>query len=1447
LEAQSGTATLAEGVTSLLAELARVDVKLRVLDGDRIEVTAPVGRLSADLRGRIARHKPALIEWLARGRDASSDQFTLDPIVPDPSSVAQPFPPSDLQMSFLIGSREGLEYHVRPHQYLEVEFDGLDPARFEAAFNRAVQRQKANLVVVRDDMRLEMVRDPGPVRVPVTDLRGLPEEEVQAGIERVRGRMQRRELPLDRWPWLEAHICRYGPDRARLHYNNNNLFNDAVATSRFLASVLHYYEQPDTPLPELELSYRDCVLALAELEESPLGQASKTYWYERLAGWPEAPELPSAPGADPLRRSRLDRRELTLPAHLWSALKRRAGARGLTPTNTCYGVYAEVLAYWSGSRHFLINNMVTHRLPIHPQINEVMGNFSSLYPLEVDWRPVEPFSDRVRRLQGQVMADMQHVYWSGVKVLQALNQVRQTPGRAVCPYAIGSALFVGALDRPVYSLLETPQVVLDCEVWELRDGSLWLVWDVIEAMFPAGLMDAMFEACRAMLTRLAEDDAAWDLPAFDLLPAAQRDQRDTSNSPGPTPPPGLLHDCLAQQASRTPSTVAVVAEDRTLDYAALHRRAELLAQRLTGAGVVPGDLVAVVLPKGWEQAVAVFAILTAGAAYVPVDPGWPAERIRLLLREAAATAVLTTTALRETLNEIADVPVLSIDEMDPTAEVDGEAPVHAVPRRPQDLAYVIYTSGSTGRPKGAMLDHRGPMNTIADINRRFGIGPGDVVFGISSLCFDLSVYDLFGTAAAGATLVLPGPDQTDPSSWLELVDTHRVTVWNSVPALMELFVEAAVAAGASFPSLRTVLLSGDWIPVNLPERIRRIAPHARVISLGGATEASIWSICFPVDRPDPEWVSVPYGKPLANQTWYVLDETGRDAPTWVPGHLYIGGIGVALGYLGDPGRTAASFVDHPRTGERLYRTGDRGRYLPSGDIEFLGRSDLQVKINGFRVEPGEIEHALLAHPDVRQAVVVARASGSGRQLAAFVTGTGNGAGSGAGPDGAELREFLTGRLPGYLIPSYLTVLDRLPYTGNGKLDRRALESLGPQQTRVESGYTPARTAVETALVDIWQEVLAVTPIGVHDDFFVLGGQSFAALRVIGLVAERLGRRIPLGALLERRTIAGLAAVLDRPDTGWSPLVRLHDGDHRPDSAATTGPPLSGLHASTPRPWFLVHPAGGNVLCYRGLAEMLDGPCYGLQAPGPAAGLPALATVEDLAELYVEALLEVQPRGPYLLGGWSSGGVIAFEMAHRLEGRGHQVTRVVVIDSPAPVAPRALDEAGLLLWFLEDLDIGFDIGRVSAADAAALADGPLADRVARALALARASGARAGSPTSTAGGELDGAGLTSSYAVFRGVVQACNSYRPPTIAADLTVLRAKHGQVSEFADHPSDAPHWGWASLTTGATQTAQLPGTHYTLLTEQHVTAVADAIAGGSGQHGRSGGAAGRPEEGCSR
>jgi amino acid adenylation domain-containing protein len=1339
----------------LLMELAQAGVRLRLAADGQLAISAPRGGLPEALRAQLTEMKPVIVERLRQRRDSAAE--VLPTIVPDVANRHEPFPMSELQASFFIGQDEGMEFHVRPHHYHEEDHAGLDPLRYEAALNRVLHRQRHNLPVVTTDGRLQAPREFVPLRVRVHDLRGLPTDKAQAAVLATRGRMARQTLPLAHWPWICVEASLMPGGTGRLHVNNNNFFGDGFGTQRLFRLAKSLYDDPNQPLPELTLGYRDCVLALEGLEASPLGEASRHYWEARVPTLPGPPPLPRVPGEPTRVRSMLERRSIRLASEPWSRFKAHAQARGLTLSSALTAVYAEVVATWSGSRHFVLNHMATHRFAMHPEIREVLGNFASLYPLEVDWRDAAPFAVRARCLQDRLTEDMQHLYWSGNKVLQALNQSHKSMGRAPCPFVVGSGLFMSPWEETGYSCLETPQTLLDYQFWETTDNELLAVWDVIERQFPPGLIDAMQAAYERLLGDLADDASAWSRERSDLLPEAQRAQRAVLNCTDAPLPTGLLQQGLVAAAQSSAQACALVAADRAMGYGELRDAAAAVAHRLQSQGIGRGHRVAVLLDKGWQQVVAVHGVLAAGAAYVPIDPRWPRERIELLLRSVQASAVLD--AVEVNCHQRTDV---------------------ACDAQPGDLAYVIFTSGSTGQPKGVMIEHAAALNTVVDVNRRFGIGSGDVVYGISSLCFDLSVFDLFGSALAGATLVLPeAAEDPRPAAWLADLQRHRVTVWNSVPALMQLLVDAAEASDTRLPDLRLVMLSGDWIPVSLPARIRRIAPQARVVSLGGATEAAIWSIFHPADTLDPTALSVPYGKPLAWQTWHVLDELGHDAPTWVPGALYIGGAGLARGYWGDPAKTDAAFVPHPQTGERLYRTGDLGRYLPDGSLEFLGRADFQVKVQGYRVELGEIEAAMLQVLGVQAAAVIATSAAAGRQLAGFYVGE---------VDAAALRGSLLAKLPSYMVPSQLHCLAALPLTANGKLDRQALARAGNTPVDAARFHVPARNDVERRLAALWEEVLGVRAIGVTDDFFDLGGQSFAAVRLMTRIGHQFGRQLSFGALLEDRTIEALARRLER-HAAWSPLVPLHTQGEGP------------VHV-------FVHPAGGTVMCYRALAQRLQVPFYALQAQGLEPGQAVQPSIEAMASQYLTALHAAGMAAPLVLGGWSSGGLVAFEMARQIEARGDRVERVVMVDAPAPMQALEVTDATLLRWFLEDLDLGLDLGELP------LGHGNVHDELARVL------------PRLTvAAGELDGPQLGRVLDVFRTMVRAGRRYEPGAIDADILVLKAREMRVTEFADHPGvRAADWGWRRFANGRVTSIEVAGTHHDLLREERIERLVQAL-----------------------
>jgi amino acid adenylation domain-containing protein len=593
----------------------------------------------------------------------------------------------------------------------------------------------------------------------------------------------------------------------------------------------------------------------------------------------------------------------------------------------------------------------------------------------------------------------------------------------------------------------------------------------------------------------------------------------------------LLHTPFLRRADETPERPALICQDEQLSYGALERRANTVAAHLIAKGVRPGDRVIIALPPGCDRIACVLGTLVAGAVYVPVDKDQPDLRLAKIAAQCEPAAVLMDA--NTSCGWAENVPRIVVGDGLPSAQRVAPAA-----RADDDLAYIMFTSGTTGTPKGVAITHGAAWNTIADVNERWSVSAGDRALALSALTFDLSVYDVFGLLGAGGAIVIPdAAKRREPAEWLRLLRTHAVTIWNSVPALMGMMVEyLGSTVRADDTSLRLVMLSGDWIPVTLPDRVRSRFASPQIVALGGVTEASIWTTFFEVADVRPEWRSIPYGKALTNQTVVVLDSGLTPCAPGEVGEIYFGGAGLAREYWRDLERTRASFIETMAFG-RLYRCGDRGRLMESGDVEFLGRIDTQVKVGGHRVELGDTEAAMLEHPSVNAAVskvVVSETDPDDRFLAAFVVIK-----PGANIKVEEFRRFLSDRLPAYMVPARVEFLDSLPLTANGKIDRASLQF---------AALKPAQAPDADPLSRIAAETLRHPHIGASDSFFEWGAQSLTIARMIARIRDELRVELSLREVFGKPTVAGLRELIDQRGRPVADLRRV--SDHRPSERAS---------------------------------------------------------------------------------------------------------------------------------------------------------------------------------------------------------------------------------------------------------------------------------------------------------
>jgi amino acid adenylation domain-containing protein len=1193
------------------------------------------------------------------------------------------------------------------------------------------------------DLR-QRVHDEAAADLEVIDATAWTEEELR---DRVEAEAQR-PFDLECGPLVRMQLFTRSPEEHVSLLVLHHLVGDYWSLVVVLDEIRDVYQakrdgtRPALPPPSGH--YSDFVRWQRDLLAGREGERLWSYWESQLTGVPRVLDLPTDRPRSPLFSHRGGTVPLRIDAEVTRGLKALAGDAQVTTYSVLLAAFQVLLGRTCGQDDLIVGSPFAGRS--RPEFEGVVGDFMNMLPMRADLSGDPTFRAHLSRTSATVLDALQHQDYPFPLIVERLQITRdpaRTPlvqatftlERAQRPSEAGTMLLFlspSAGRRDLGGLRTAPfpfeqrTCLTDLElVLEEGVGTIDGVFRYNADLFDRATIERMAGHWHTLVAGIARDPDR-RLSELPWLTEAEQHQILGDWSRGadePVPPDLCLHHLVEQQAARTPDAVAVSAGDWSIRYGDLDAWAGRIADRLRRFGARRESLVALFLPRSPEMVAAILGTLKAGAAFVPLDPDAPPERLRVILDETRAVAILTSSRLVECLPR-SGAELIALDQPEPVshAEVARDAEgSDAEAARPEDLAYIIFTSGSTGRPNGVMIEHHAIVNTLLWRRRALEVRPDDRVLLAIPYVFDPSVSVTFSTLAAGAELVLADPgEERDPGGLLERIARQRVTVLTLPLAVLRLIMYGSFSE--SCRTLRWVACGGEPMPPDLPGRFFEVL-DVDLHNLYGPTEAAVeatWWTCRPGD-PHPV---IPIGRPIAGTRAYVLDRHGLPQPTGVAGELCIGGMGLARGYLNDAALTAERFLPDPfddRPGARLFRTGDRCRWLADGSLEFLGRLDQQVKVRGYRIELGEIEAALASAPEVHEAAVTLQGGEPGDQrIAAYVVPR-----NGDDPPAFErLHEHLRARLPGYMVPHTFVTLPALPRTATGKVDRAALPAPGVDRRRNGHPPEPPRTPLEEFMVELWEEVLSRDEVGVHDNFFELGGSSIQGAIVANHLQQKIGQRVSTIALFEAPTVAGLAGHLgttypevvrdlfgpaslpatDAVDDGL--ISRIDDardlsrlvvplqargvpsngeptcspnGDPicSPNGDPTGAPKLAGA------PLFLVHPPGGIVSCYQALAHHLghDQPLYGIRARGLYGEQEPPSRLEAMAREYVEAIRQFQPQGPYHLGGWSLGGVVALEMAQQLKRDGQDVGLLAFLDTTIPFGPanrqytEGLDESG----------------------------------------------------------------------------------------------------------------------------------------------------------------------------
>jgi amino acid adenylation domain-containing protein len=1306
----------------------------------------------------------------------------------------------------------------------------LNVAALEQSFNELVRRHESlrTTFTIVEGQPVQIINEPPPLRLEVLDLSHLPAAERESEAERQTHEEAQQPFDLEHGPLLRVRLLKLDETEHVLLLTIHHIVSDGWSMEIIVRELTELYdafvEDRPSPLPELPLQYVDFALWQREWLRGEVLEQQLAYWKQQLNGAPQVLSLPLDRPRPPARSHRSSDEIVVIPDEVVAALEQLSQHERATMFMTLLAAFKVLLARLSGQNDIVVGTPIAGRS--RTELENLIGFFVNMLVLRTDLSGDPTFRELVQRVRAVSLGAYKQQDFPFDKLVDELKVARDA---SLTPLFQVMFLYETMTDAGI-KLTGLQFTTARAENEESGKFDLTLVMMKGNEGLAGGLkynpdlFDSStikrFAACFENLLKGIAANPDSRISQFALLNAAERSQLlEDWNQTEVAFPARCTHQLFEDQVERTADATALVFEDQRLSYGELNRRANQLAHYLRRLGVGPEGLVGICVERSIEMVVGMLGVLKAGGAFVPIDPRNPQERIDYILADAGISILLTQQELfvgaarrgrpasESGLVGSAGRPQRAAPTNDSTTLIYLDSDWRHIEEMPDEnletnvtldnLAYAIYTSGSTGRPKGVLIPHRGLTNFTLAEPQLFDLSADSRVLQFTSFTFDVSILEIFKSFLNGATLVMARAESLLPvTPLLNILREQRITLLSGPPSVL------AILPSDDLPDLRTVISAGEACSAELAAAWSRNG--RRFVNGYGPTEITvIATYAGPLDgstRP-------PIGRPVANAQCYVLDADLQPVPIGVIGELYVGGAGVARGYLNRPELTAERFIPNPFASEfhakaqrrtpsrkeedpgafassfaplretRLYRTGDLASFRDDGQIDYHGRIDHQVKVRGFRIELEEIESVLGQHPDVLSAIVLAREDVPGdKRLVAYVVTR-----PGTLHDVGEWRAWLSKSLPDYMLPAAFVSLDAFPLNRSGKIDRAALPAPDAARPSQEHEYVGPRDQLEQLLIDLWQPALRLDQLGVHDNFFEVGGDSIRGAVLINSLQKLLGEPVHVVAIFDAPTVAQMAEYLCRhypsavnrisgldladvaQETGyqWSPLVELQRGDRQ-------------------RPIFFVHPVGGNIFCYAELVRELvsEQPFYGLQSFGLADGDAPLNEVPEMAARYLKEVRRVQPEGPYLLGGWSFGGLVAYEMAQQLQRAGQEVELLALLDTHTASAwGLELSEENLSLQFESDM---------------------------RAL-------------HGTAGVGLDSDQLGRLFQVFRGNAHATVSYQPQRYPGRITFFRPSD-RLSETAYDPIEE----WRNLAGDGVEVHVVPGNHYTILKEPAVLVLAD-------------------------